>query len=242
MPATPLLLLQTGHAPTAIVKRCGDFDKMFCQMGRLDRTAIRTVRVARGERAQRPEAYRGVLVTGSPAMVTDREPWSEATGAWLAQAVAAGVPVFAVCYGHQLLAQALGGEVGWLPEGPEVGTHRVTLSDAGRSHPLLAGCPPAFPANLAHSQTVLRLPAGAVVLASSQRDPHQIVAYSPTAVSVQFHPEFDGRTTRECIRWFAEENPDHGPRIRQESAHDTPVALGLLTSFLARLATPAGCR
>ncbi|SCC18229.1 Glutamine amidotransferase class-I [Kosakonia oryziphila] len=70
------------------------------------------------------------------------------------------MPLFGVCYGHQLMAWALGGDVEYHPKGREAGT-----------------------------QTVTRLPEGASVLASSAHDNHQIVRYGPFAVSVQFHPE-----------------------------------------------------
>ncbi|WP_251265687.1 glutamine amidotransferase-related protein, partial [Enterobacter hormaechei] len=56
-----------------------------------------------------PHAFAGVLVTGSAAFVTDHAEWSERSAAWLRQTAHAGLPVFGICYGHQLLAHALGG-------------------------------------------------------------------------------------------------------------------------------------
>ena len=81
----------------------------------------------RGDTLPPPAQISGAVVTGSHAMVSHREPWSEATGAWLAQLVAHGTPLLGICFGHQLLAHALGGEAGNHPGGPEIGTvpHRA---------------------------------------------------------------------------------------------------------------------
>src|SRR5690606_15176642 len=71
----------------------------------------------------------GAIITGSHSMVTDREAWSENLGVWLREAVTAQVPVLGICYGHQLLAHALGGEVAHHPVGLEIGTVSVTLNE-----------------------------------------------------------------------------------------------------------------
>ena len=91
-------------------------------------------------------------------MVTDREPWSEDTAAWLREAAAAGLPMFGVCYGHQLLAHALGGKVGYNPTGSELGTQTVELLPPAAGDQLLDGLPASFPAQMLHAQTVLQPP------------------------------------------------------------------------------------
>lgn len=111
-----LVILKTGSTYPSLKARFGDFDRWFVRGlgGGLD---ISVVNVAAGESPGHPEQWDGIVVTGSPAMVTDRETWSELTGTWLAQAVDQKVPLLGVCYGHQLLAHALGGEVGYHPRG-----------------------------------------------------------------------------------------------------------------------------
>ncbi len=102
----------------------------------------------------------------------DRVPWSEVLAAWVAEAVPMGIPVLGVCYGHQLLAHALGGEVDYHPAGPEVGTVPVRLTPAARTDPLFARLPETFYAHATHAQSVLRLPAAAVHLAGNDYEPH----------------------------------------------------------------------
>ena len=87
----------------------------------------------RGEALPDPRSVRAVVVTGSAAMVTSREPWSERTAAWLCETVEVKTPVLGICYGHQLLAHALGGRVEDNPQGRHIGTVDVTLTDAAET-------------------------------------------------------------------------------------------------------------
>src|SRR5690606_32575674 len=129
----------------------------------------------------------GVVLSGSSAHVQDREPWMLRAEASLRQLVAQGVPVLGICFGHQLLAQALGGEVQANPRGREIST--VSIDRLGTA-PLLDGLDARFAANACHSDTVIRLPPDAVVLGRNEADAHQIVRFAPRAYGVQFHPEF----------------------------------------------------
>lgn len=108
-----------------------------------------------------PADIAGVVVTGSHAMVSERAAWSERLGQWLKRCVDAEVPVLGICYGHQLLAHALGGRVGDHPAGLEIGTHAVELTPAARQDPLFAALPESFPAQFVHRQSALELPPGA---------------------------------------------------------------------------------
>lgn len=231
MTTKPILILQTGRPSSDVLRQCGDYDQMFVRMGALGTASVRRVDAERGERPEAPRAYAAVLVTGSDAFVTDRLPWSEAAAGWLRDALDAELPVFAVCYGHQLLAHALGGTVEDNPKGEELGTHEIVLEPHAASDPLLAGLPPCFAANLAHRQTVTALPRGATTLAASSGDSHQILRYAPTAWSTQFHPEFDGATMTASV---AHERARANPAARLARADDTPYARSILQRFIAK--------
>src|SRR5262249_8902023 len=103
-----------------------------------------------------------LVITGSPESVTSRAPWILAAEARTAELVRAGVPTLGICFGHQLLGQALGGLVAVNARGREIGT--VELERFGED-PLFDGAPPAFDANMSHCDSVTRLPDGARVLA-----------------------------------------------------------------------------
>lgn len=157
------------------------------------------VRPERGERLPHPDAVAGAVITGSWSMVTDRLAWSESTAAWLLQAYHAQLPLLGVCYGHQLLADVLGGRVADNPKGKEIGLQTVTLTAQGENDPLLRHYPGHFDAYLTHQQSVLVSPPGAQVLAFSEQDGCQILRYGPHALSVQFHPELTAAIMRQCV-------------------------------------------
>jgi GMP synthase (glutamine-hydrolysing) len=141
----PVLILHTGDPDDTLKSQFGGYAEQLARASGLAPDALDIVAVHNGERPGAPGRYRAALITGSPAMVTDLEPWSEDTAAWLREAAAAGLPMFGICYGHQLLAHALGGKVGYNPAGREVGTQTVELLPAAAGDKLRPACPPRSP-------------------------------------------------------------------------------------------------
>ncbi|MBS0194089.1 MAG: glutamine amidotransferase [Proteobacteria bacterium] len=184
----PFLIIETGD-PAPTLRRRGSFAHWIRVAAGLDRDEAVVCRVLDGENLPRREGFAGVLITGSGAMVTERLDWSERSAQWLGDAAQAGLPLFGICYGHQLIAHALGGEVGWNPVGREIGTVRIQRID-GSADPLFDGLPDAFHAHATHMQSVLRLPADAVRLACSQQDGCHAYRWGRSVWGVQFHPEF----------------------------------------------------
>jgi GMP synthase (glutamine-hydrolysing) len=105
------------------------------------------------------------------------------------------IPLLGICFGHQILARALDGRVGYNPNGTEVGTVDVTLRPKAKNDRLLGGLGNPIRVHCCHSQSVFKLPKGAVCLGSSNRDPHQAFSVGGFAWGVQFHPEFDAEIT-----------------------------------------------
>ena len=238
----PLLIVQTGEAPEPIRARLGGFADWFRAAMRLMPAQVRAVRVDRNARLPKPHEIAGAVITGSAAMVTDRARWSEDTAAWLRNALDAQLPLFGVCYGHQLLAHACGGEVGWLPGGREIGTQMITrIGKTSRDGALLDGLPARFPAHTTHRQSVLAAPRNAQPLARSTLDPHQILRYAPLALSTQFHPELTVRAMRAYIaqRRVALRGEGLDAAALQHAVAATAQARALLRRF-ARLALRAG--
>jgi len=116
----PVLIIQTGRAPDPIRGRHGDFPHWFRISTRMASHQLKTVNVSAGESLPAPGDVAGAIITGSAAMVTERAEWSERTAGWIRHAMEMEVPLFGVCYGHQLMAHALGGRVDYLPGGREI--------------------------------------------------------------------------------------------------------------------------
>lgn len=196
----PILIVKTGSTLPGVAARSSqDFEDWITEKMGVAPERVRVARVTEGEQLPSPRDLAAVVVTGSAAMVTSREPWSEMTGAWLASAVAAETPVLGICYGHQLLADALGGRVGRNPRGREIGTVAVQLTDAGAEDPLLGVLPRDFQVQATHLESVLELPPQARLLAGNRADPHQAFVIGPHAWAVQFHPELDADAIRGYI-------------------------------------------
>lgn len=229
-----LLLIQVGTPPSDIRSELGDLPAWF-------RTALQTipeevtvVRAFEGEPIPTPDSGCIAIITGSWAMVSDREPWSERVAQWIRDAMSIDMPLFGVCYGHQLMAHALGGTVDYHPDGREMGCEIVRLLPTARQDDFLSTMPAQFHAHLTHEQSVLALPPGAVALARSDHDPHQIVRYGPKAISTQFHPEFTPAHLAACIRRRRSTLLSEGrdPDGLLGDLRDTPVAHRILLDFV----------
>lgn len=229
----PFLVLQTGR-PVPSMRRHGSFAHWIRVAAGLRPDDVVVVDVEHGEDLPECEGFAGAIVTGSAAMVPDRHAWSERSAEWLREAAQAGLPLFGICYGHQLIAHALGGEVGYNPGGREIGTVQVDLLPAAAQDPLFAGLPGHFAAQATHLQSVLRLPEGAILLASSRQDPVHAFRWGDNAWGVQFHPEFSTTHMRGYIRARAEAMADEGGCGKQlaGAVGATPHARRVLRRFV----------
>ncbi len=151
--------------------------------------------------------YDGVVIGGSQTSVYDDRDWIHETTEWVRRAHAADVPTLGICWGHQFLAQALGGRV------VDVGDHELgyrTVRRVGESR-LLDGLPEAFTAFETHHDRVAELPPGAVTTA---RNEFGVQAFRrDTAHGVQFHPEYD-RQTAEWVVDNKDLSADRTERVR----------------------------
>ncbi|TAN05665.1 MAG: glutamine amidotransferase [Rhodanobacteraceae bacterium] len=239
----PLLLIQTGEAPEPIAARFGRFADWFRRAMRLDAAEFKVVRVDAGAPLPAHASVAGAVISGSGAMVTERADWSERTARWIREAAGLQTPVYGVCYGHQLMAHALGGTVGWLAGGREIGTQVITRDAASRADGL-GPLPATFPAQTTHRQSVLQPPAAAEVLASSRRDPYQLLRYGPQLLSSQFHPEFTADIMRAYISARAGALRTEGldPDALEQDVEATEAARGLLERFARRALAAAESR
>ena len=225
--SAPFLILETGK-PIASMRRHGSFAHWIRVAAGLPCDEAVVVDVAGpdgsgGEALPRREGFAGVIVTGSAAMVTDRHDWSERSAGWLREAAHAGLPLLGICYGHQLIAHALGGQVGDNPAGREMGTVQLDLHPPAADDPLFAGLPARFPAQATHLQSVLQLPDNATLLARSEQDGTHAFRWGERVWGLQFHPEFSTTHMRGYIRARADALANEG-RCGQRLSREVSAA------------------
>lgn len=197
--ALPLALIQLEVPPESVVARVGEQPSWFIDALDLAASDYIIVRPHLGEPLPAFDRISGAILSGSWAMVTDHAEWSERSAAWVRAAIDAELPLLGVCYGHQLMAYALGGKVADNPLGWERGRLPLTCEVTATNDPLLSALPRDFSVWLSHRQSVVTPPPQAQILAASAKDRCQILRYSPQALSVQFHPEFSASVMQACL-------------------------------------------
>ena len=237
-----IALIKTGCTIDQIKPRHGDFEDWFAEgLGVAD---LQQVDVFLHQPLPTPENLAGIVITGSPAMVSARLDWSERTAKWLQQAVKTGIPVLGVCYGHQLLAHALGGRTGPNPAGRQIGTVNSQLIDNIENDALLGHLPSEFLAQTSHSEVVLELPTDAIRLAISPLDDNFVIRFAENTWGIQFHPEFSAPVTKDYIRYRADDLRKEGlnPEQLLDRTRDTKEANSVLHKFTELVRSQiAGC-
>ncbi len=232
-----LTILVTGEPLARTLSERGDFVRLIRDASGSDSGDWRAVD-ARAETALPAlDSVTALVITGSPASVTERADWMLRSEAYLRVAVRAGTPTFGICFGHQLLASALGGKVDKNPSGREIGTVEMEVLEPD---PILRDLPSPPLANQTHVDSVLTLPEGARVIARTRLDPHAAVRFGERAWGVQFHPEIDGQVMRHYIDARLEVIESEGIDARGLARTATDGTAGTLTlrRFLETLPQP----
>lgn len=231
--AGKILIIKAGSKLASLADVEGDFEHwMMAATGRMADEFI-VISVADGQTLPDPGKVVAVIITGSGAMVTDKSDWIEQTSAWLRVVSHESIPILGICFGHQLLAYALGGTVADNPKGVEVGTVDLQLMKAAHDDGLFSGLDN-MRVQASHRQCVIRLPEHAVRLASTAMDENHAFRFLDNIWGVQFHPEFNAEITRHYVRHYQYDLESAGMDCEGilQSCQDTPKAHGLLQHFL----------
>jgi len=171
-------ILRTGHSPDEMIETLGNYDQMFERLLDGNDFEFETFSVVDGEFPEGPQNADGWLITGSKHGAYEDHDWIQPLEDLIRAIQASGKPLVGVCFGHQIIAQALGGKVEKFAGGWSV----------GRTEYMLDGQNVAL--NAWHQDQVVELPRGARVVGSSDFCANAMLAYGDSIWTVQPHPEF----------------------------------------------------
>jgi GMP synthase-like glutamine amidotransferase len=185
-----LTILETGRPPAPLADLHPRYPDMFASLLARVNGSLRfeAVSLWDGEAPPDPGSLEAVLITGSPHGVYDPVPWIDPLRDFIRAAHAARTPMIGVCFGHQIVADALGGEVRKSEKGWGVGRHTYEVIAA---RPWMSEPASAFSLVASHQDQVIAPPAGAVTLARSAHTEHAMLAWDDAPIlTLQGHPEF----------------------------------------------------
>jgi GMP synthase (glutamine-hydrolysing) len=218
-----------GDTMRQCAQKYGDFEHWTIKAAGLNSDGFKVIDAKKDE-FPTFENIHGIIITGSHDMVTDRLEWMEKSSKWLKDADKNDIPIFGVCFGHQLLAQTFGGVVANHPEGPEIGTISINLTDEALNDPIFKDLPQIFLAHATHTQSVLKLPKNAVLLASNCYEGCHAFRIGKSVWGVQFHPEHDENIIKEYVN-AQSKNIKNLPMVLHGICQ-TPYANSILKKFV----------
>ncbi len=219
----PLCILTTGAPVSEAERNRGSFSHMIRKgVGDAFGGQILDENACRSTNFPDPRGLSGIIVTGSPARLGDKEDWMLRCMDFLREADGAGTPILGVCFGHQLLGEALGGKVAPNPRGREIG---VVSLERLEEDPLFGGIKEEPWIVMTHLDSVVEVPSGATVLQRTVLDPHAAIRFSASTWGVQYHPEMDAEIVGYYLEARREEILSEGLDVddilsqRRESAY-----------------------
>ena len=227
-----IAILETGAPPGRLKGEFGDYPAMLRHI--LDGAgAFTTFDVQNGEYPVDPAAFDAQLVTGSPAGVYDDLPWISPLLDYL-RAAHGRSKLVGICFGHQAMAQAFGGQVIKSPKGYGLGRHAYRVENRA---PWMTPGGESVSVAVSHQDQVVSPPPGTTVLAGSDFTPFGALDYGEDAISFQQHPEFDTPFARALVeirrgRPLTDEQVEAAMASFETEPDDRAVLSGWIRNFL----------
>ncbi|MGB0506357.1 MAG: type 1 glutamine amidotransferase [Pikeienuella sp.] len=196
-------VLIAGHIATALQAKYGQYDRSFAELLAPVDPEIEVISwdVVSGEMPSGPDQADGWIITGSKHGVYEDHPWIEPLKTFIRSCAAERSPLIGVCFGHQIMAEALGGKAekshkGWGLGPTDYATHDIPT--------WMGDTPPEITINAIHQDQVTKLPPDARRIASTDFCENAALLYgdaeSPYAISIQPHPEFSDEYAHDLLQ------------------------------------------
>ncbi len=229
-----LTLIQPTDVPGPLRDRFGAYHLMFERMFAGQGFAFETIKLSEGQPLPDPAALDATLIMGSAAGVYDTHyEWMEPLRAFIRSAYAARTPMVGICFGHQIMADALGGDVRKSEKGWGLGRHVYAVKTRPAS---IGGDLPEFAIACSHQDQVIVPPAEAETFLASDFTPNAGLVYrNGAAISLQPHPEFEDDYTLALAELRRGKAPDGLIETALASISrksDSPEIAGYLGQFI----------
>lgn len=192
-------ILVCGPVREELVAEHGEYPAMFTRLLQTVAPALTTsaYRVYAGEFPARSDAHAAYIISGSRFSVYDEDPWIRRLEAFVRELYAARIPTVGICFGHQMMARALGGVTAKAPQGWGIGKH---VSQVLRTPAWMRPVAPEYGVFVSHQDQVTQLPPAAERLAASAHCPNAMFVVDNVFLGIQGHPEFTGAFARDLAR------------------------------------------
>jgi len=195
-----ILILKTGSTLDNIKALHGDFEDWIAEKMLMHPHEYHVHATGDYNSLPPEQDYSGIIITGSPEMVTEINLKKTRMHGWLMERQKSGQPMLGICFGHQLLNILNGGTVAFNPSGNNTCMEKTHLTRAGRKDNLLGNLPDSFDVYKVHQQSIHTPPESAEILARNDDGIIDAIRFHEHTWGLQFHPEFDAAISRLTIR------------------------------------------
>jgi GMP synthase (glutamine-hydrolysing) len=222
-----ILIIKCGETYPEIKDEIGSFDDWVIEQTNLPDNVFKVFDLSKGEKLRHPGEYIAAIITGSHYNVDEKHAWLRQLEDWIITAQYSNVPVLGICFGHQMIAKALGGKVEKREDGFNFNVQDVVLTEAGKSDPIFKYIPKTFQNFYSHAYKVVKMPLNGQLLASNSKKEIEAFRVGKT-YGVQFHPEF----TRDIFTYYDNSLKERGEIKNGGKIKIKDINQSVVSSFL----------
>jgi len=219
-----ILIIKCGDTYDTVKATSGDFDEMIINRSNLPHNVFKVYEIHKGQKPMHPGEYIAAIITGSHSNVDEKQQWIKQLKDWIITARYSNIPVLGICFGHQIIAEALGGKVEKSTKGIKAGCEKIDLTPAGTGDQLFKNIKDSLFSYQSHQFYVSKTPPEATVLAKN--DEGNIESFKVGKIyGVQFHPEFNNAEMDEYLNNNTKNitPPKKGGKMKQQFKNEAII-------------------